>query len=106
MGLPGDALSGDPTGVLFDWVNSAFFFTYVSFRIFGFWSRANYWQRDSQILLQIPFTVLSKYYNPRIWIGCSAILWGICSTSMVCGLYNLVFMTRDLLRQLRILSLV
>ncbi|KAG1745281.1 major facilitator superfamily domain-containing protein [Suillus lakei] len=62
QGLPQDVLGGDPTGVLFDWVNSAFFFTYI--------------------LLQIPFTVLSKYYNPRIWIGCSAILWGICSTSM------------------------
>jgi hypothetical protein len=36
QGLPGDALGGDPTGVLFDWVNSAFFFTYVSFQIFGF----------------------------------------------------------------------
>jgi hypothetical protein len=32
QGLPGDVLGGDPTGVLFDWVNSAFFFTYVSFR--------------------------------------------------------------------------
>ncbi|KAG2036768.1 major facilitator superfamily domain-containing protein [Suillus americanus] len=62
QGLPGDVLGGDPTGVLFDWVNSAFFFTYI--------------------LLQIPFTVLSKYYNPRLWIGCSAIFWGICSTSM------------------------
>ncbi|KAG2064295.1 MFS general substrate transporter [Suillus decipiens] len=62
QGLPGDVLGGDPTGVLFDWVNSAFFFTYI--------------------LLQVPFTVVSKYYNPRIWIGCSAIFWGICSTSM------------------------
>ncbi|KAF8137297.1 major facilitator superfamily domain-containing protein [Boletus edulis] len=26
--------------------------------------------------------VLSKYYDPRIWIGCSAILWGLCSTLM------------------------
>ena len=34
-------------------------------------------------MCQVPWTVLSKYYNPRIWIGCSAILWGICSTSMV-----------------------
>jgi len=29
MGLPHDALGGDPTGVLFDWANSAFFFTFV-----------------------------------------------------------------------------
>ena len=30
QGLPKDVLHGDPTGVLFDWVNSAFFFSYVS----------------------------------------------------------------------------
>ena len=29
QGLPEDTLHGDPTGVLFDWVNSAFFFSYV-----------------------------------------------------------------------------
>lgn len=30
QGLPQDALGGDNTGILFDWVNSAFFFSYVS----------------------------------------------------------------------------
>jgi hypothetical protein len=30
QGLPEDTLHGDPTGHLFDWVNSAFFFSYVS----------------------------------------------------------------------------
>ena len=30
QGLPQDTLGGDPTGELFDWVNSAFFFSYVS----------------------------------------------------------------------------
>ena len=30
IGLPKDVLGGDPTGHLFDWVNSAFFFSYVS----------------------------------------------------------------------------
>ncbi|KAJ2980765.1 hypothetical protein NUW54_g10957 [Trametes sanguinea] len=29
QGLPQDTLNGDPTGVLFDWVNSVFFFSYV-----------------------------------------------------------------------------
>lgn len=29
QGLPEDTLGGDPTGELFDWVNSAFFFSYV-----------------------------------------------------------------------------
>lgn len=30
QGLPQDTLGGDPSGKLFDWVNSAFFFSYVS----------------------------------------------------------------------------
>jgi hypothetical protein len=30
QGLVQENLHGDPTGVLFDWVNSAFFFSYVS----------------------------------------------------------------------------
>jgi hypothetical protein len=30
QGLPEDVLGGDPTGQLFDWINSAFFFSYVS----------------------------------------------------------------------------
>ena len=29
QGLPQDVLHGDPTGILFNWVNSAFFFSYV-----------------------------------------------------------------------------
>ena len=29
QGLPQDILHSDPTGVLFDWANSAFFFSYV-----------------------------------------------------------------------------
>ncbi|KIJ61841.1 hypothetical protein HYDPIDRAFT_158773 [Hydnomerulius pinastri MD-312] len=62
QGLPQDALGGDPTGVLFDWLVAVFFIPYT--------------------LCQVPCTVLSKYYNPRIWIGCSAILWGACSTLM------------------------
>ena len=33
QGLPQDVLGGDPTGVLFDWANSAFFFTYVGLLI-------------------------------------------------------------------------
>lgn len=30
QGLTEDNLGGDPTGTLYDWVNSAFFFSYVS----------------------------------------------------------------------------
>ncbi|KAJ8595815.1 MFS general substrate transporter [Rhizopogon salebrosus TDB-379] len=62
MGLPGDTLGGDYTGVLFNWVNSAFFFTFI--------------------LFQVPITVWSKRFNPRRWLGCFAIAWGICSTLM------------------------
>ena len=29
QGLPEDTLNGDPTGKLFDWVTSAFYFSYV-----------------------------------------------------------------------------
>ncbi|KAF8551805.1 MFS general substrate transporter [Imleria badia] len=62
QGLPQDALGGDPTGLLFDWLVAIFFVPYV--------------------VCQVPWTILSKYYNPRIWIGYSAILWGLCSTLM------------------------
>ncbi|GJJ14843.1 hypothetical protein Clacol_009111 [Clathrus columnatus] len=60
--LPEDILGGDPTGVLFDWVNSAFFFSYI--------------------LVQVPATILMKQFNPNIWIGCAAIGWSICSVLM------------------------
>lgn len=30
QGLPQETLNGDPTGVLYNWVNSAFYFSYVS----------------------------------------------------------------------------
>ncbi|KAL6306342.1 MFS general substrate transporter [Sparassis latifolia] len=65
QGLPGDALNGDPTGVLFEWVNSVFFFSYIIF--------------------QIPATITSKLFPPRIWLGCSALGWGLCSTLSACG---------------------
>ncbi|TBU37497.1 MFS general substrate transporter [Dichomitus squalens] len=62
QGLPADVLGGDPTGVLFDWANSAFYFPFI--------------------ICQIPGLVISKLYSPRIWIGCVAIGWGISSTLM------------------------
>jgi hypothetical protein len=34
QGLPEDALGGDPTGTKFDWVNSAFFFSYVWLKLY------------------------------------------------------------------------
>ncbi|KAG9313589.1 major facilitator superfamily domain-containing protein [Chiua virens] len=62
QGLPEDVLGGDPSGVLFDWLVAAFYITCMS--------------------SLTPCSIFSKYYNPRIWLACSAILWGICSTSM------------------------
>lgn len=68
QGLPEDTLHGDPTGHLFDWVNSAFFFSYI--------------------ICQVPATIVSKLYPPHYWMACSAIGWGICSTLMSTG-FNL-----------------
>ncbi|KAA1474435.1 MFS general substrate transporter [Dentipellis sp. KUC8613] len=65
QGLPKDTLGGDPTGKKFDWVNSAFFFSYI--------------------LCQVPATVLSKLFQPRIWLGSAALGWGLCSTLMSTG---------------------
>ncbi|CAL1699502.1 unnamed protein product [Somion occarium] len=65
QGLPQDTLGGDSTGVLFDWVNSAFFFSYI--------------------LCQVPASVTSKLFPPRIWLGCAAVGWGLASTLMSTG---------------------
>ncbi|KAJ3552699.1 hypothetical protein NM688_g4016 [Phlebia brevispora] len=65
QGLPQDTLGGDPTGKLFDWVNSAFFFSYI--------------------LCQVPATVASKLFPPRLWLGGAAIGWGLSSTLMSTG---------------------
>ncbi|KAH9074144.1 MFS general substrate transporter [Lactarius deliciosus] len=62
QGLPADVLGGDPTGKRFDWVNSVFFFSYV--------------------LCSVPATILAKLFPPRLYLGCAAIGWGICSTLM------------------------
>ncbi|KAF7325662.1 MFS general substrate transporter [Mycena kentingensis (nom. inval.)] len=62
QGLAKDVLGGDPTGVLFDWVNSVFFFAYI--------------------LCQIPGSVASKLFPPRYWIAGVAIGWGLSATLM------------------------
>ncbi|KAF8725101.1 hypothetical protein AX14_008389 [Amanita brunnescens Koide BX004] len=66
MGLP-DVLgrNKDPTGVLFDWVNSAFFISYI--------------------LCQTPATVISKLFPPRLWMACCAFGWGVTSTLLSTG---------------------
>ncbi|KAI1794378.1 MFS general substrate transporter [Ganoderma leucocontextum] len=62
QGLPQDVLHGDPTGVLFDWANSAFYFSYV--------------------LCPVPAILLSKLYPPRRWYGFAALGWGLCSATV------------------------
>ncbi|KAJ7461755.1 MFS general substrate transporter [Mycena galericulata] len=62
QGLPKDTLGGDPTGKLFDWVNSVFFFAYI--------------------LCQVPASIASKMFPPRVWMACVAFGWGLSSTLM------------------------
>ena len=82
QGLPQDVLHGDPTGVLFDWVNSAFYFSYVccsaQLVAHGLWLTL-----VMQILCPVPAIILSKLCQPRLWFGCAAICWGLCSVLMV-----------------------
>ncbi|KAG6335126.1 hypothetical protein ID866_3966 [Astraeus odoratus] len=59
QGLPQEVLGGDPEGLLYEWVFSAFYFSYI--------------------LWQVPATVLSKLFPPSYWIAAMAIGWGICS---------------------------
>ncbi|KAJ7634656.1 MFS general substrate transporter [Roridomyces roridus] len=62
QGLPQDTLGGDPTGHLFDWVNSIFFMSYI--------------------LSQIPLGIVFKLFHPPLWMACIALGWGISSTLM------------------------
>lgn len=65
QGLPQDILGGDKSGKLFDWINSVFFFSYI--------------------LCQVPATITSKLFPPRVWMACAAIGWGVTSTLMSTG---------------------
>ncbi|KZV76510.1 MFS general substrate transporter [Peniophora sp. CONT] len=58
-------LGGDPTGALFNWITSVFYFSYV--------------------LCQVPATLLAKLFPPRLYLGISAIGWGLSSTLMSTG---------------------
>ncbi|KAG9313643.1 major facilitator superfamily domain-containing protein [Chiua virens] len=60
QGLPQEILHGDPTGKLFNWAASVFYFSYI--------------------LCQVPATVCSKLFPPSYWMAATAIGWGICST--------------------------
>ena len=101
QGLPQEILNGDPTGVLFDWVNSAFYFSYVGSFFFLQYSARVDMNTDlrcappflpkppRQILCQVPATVCSKLFPPSYWMAAAAIGWGICSTlSVSIGSYH------------------
>ncbi|KAH9941689.1 MFS general substrate transporter [Epithele typhae] len=62
QGLPQDILGGDPTGVLFDWASSAFYFSFI--------------------LCPVPLTVLFKLCAPRVWFCFVAVGWGVCAVLM------------------------
>jgi hypothetical protein len=97
QGLPQETLSGDPTGTLFSWVNSAFYVSYVSPILHTFFlvqisappqtvincERSLPQHLYNQILFQIPGTVCSKLFPPSYWMAATAIGWGICSTLTV-----------------------
>ncbi|KAH9941675.1 uncharacterized protein BXZ73DRAFT_41874 [Epithele typhae] len=59
QGLPQDILGGDPTGVLFDWASSAFYFSFI--------------------MCPVPLTVLFKLCPPRVWFCFVAVGWGVCA---------------------------
>jgi len=65
QGLPADILHGDKSGKQFDWINSAFFFSYIIF--------------------QVPATIVSKLFRPRLWMATAAFGWGLSSTMMATG---------------------
>ncbi|KIM46707.1 hypothetical protein M413DRAFT_440295 [Hebeloma cylindrosporum] len=65
QGLPEDILGGDKTGVLYDWLTSGFYFSYI--------------------LFQIPGTIFSKLFPPKAFVAVAAIGWGLTSTLMSTG---------------------
>src|SRR6266702_1800860 len=97
QGLPADVLGGDPTGKRFDWVNSVFFFSYVSTHppCARNLKRSVPHLRFEQVLCPVPATILAKLFPPRIYLGCAAIGWGICSTLMVSRLFRSFERCRD-----------
>ena len=82
QGLPDDILGGDPTGNLFDWINSGFFFSYVCPLVF-FTLPTSPDMLIFQIICQVPATVISKLYPPQLWLAGAAIGWGMVSTLLV-----------------------
>ncbi|KAM5533765.1 hypothetical protein V8D89_012540 [Ganoderma adspersum] len=69
QGLPQEILHGDPTGVLFDWANSAFFFSYIRSL-----------PHSSNVSCQVPSVLTSKLHPPHKWLGCAVVCWGLAST--------------------------
>ncbi len=71
---PASSLTGSHLSFTFlTCVTQSFFFLVLGFQVCSI-----------QILCQVPATVVSKLFPPRIWLGAAAIGWGLCSTLMVC----------------------
>lgn len=84
QGLPEDILGGDKSGQLFDWVISAFFFSYVSYHKDSPASLEQVLKSFLQVVFQIPLTILSKLFPPQVYVALAAIGWGTTSSLMVC----------------------
>jgi len=91
QGLPADVLGGDESGELFDWINSAFFFSYV--RSLALLLPQQILTCIFQIIFQVPATVISKLFPPRLWLAGAAIGWGVVSTLMVVHFWPMLFRT-------------
>ncbi|EJU01202.1 MFS general substrate transporter [Dacryopinax primogenitus] len=75
QGLPQDVLGGDPTGQLFAWINSGFYFAYV----FG----------------QFPGVLGAKKAPLHLWLGGAAFGWGfVCAMQALAFNFASLFMCR------------
>ena len=80
QGLPEDVLGGDKTGVLFDWLTSGFYFSYVCLSRMTI---KDHFLTFKKILFHIPATIFSKLFLPQVFVALAAIGWGLTSTLMV-----------------------
>ena len=79
-----DVLGADPSRNLFDRITSAFSFSYVrTFLVLI--HRVLTWIFSDSLsnTVEIPATIISKLYPPRLWLAGAAIGWGVFSTLLV-----------------------
>ena len=70
-----------PVHYLTGWLRR--FSSHMCVLCFAFYSFSFSETYHDQILCQIPATITSKLFPPRIWLGCAVIGWGLSSTLMV-----------------------